>query len=301
MRTTQSPRRVSILLALIAILVLCILPNLVDASPQGQRNRRQGQKKPNKNNNNNNNNNNGGGGGRGNGNNGGGGDGKGNGNGNGGNNGGNNGNGNNGGDNGNGNGNNGGNNGNGGGDTSAAVSQFCKDTGLTPSDGTQIKDGACTSTPIGALPTTANMVSSLITSPSNGATLDASSDLLVTVDYRNLDTGFFSDPAKTYYTIPQTLNSDGVIQGHSHITIQPLGSKANAAPDARTFAFFKGLNDEAQNGRTLSVTVPGGTFTEDGVYRICSMSGSNSHQPVIMPVAQRGAQDDCIRVTVEGA
>jgi hypothetical protein len=31
------------------------------------------------------------------------------------------------------------------------------------------------------------------------------------------------------------------------------------------------------------------------------MTGTNSHQPVIMPVAQRGAQDDCIRVNVINA
>ncbi|KAI8909965.1 hypothetical protein DFJ77DRAFT_420712, partial [Powellomyces hirtus] len=165
------------------------------------------------------------------------------------------------------------------------------------SDGTQLRDGACSSTPMGSIPSVNKMVSSLITKPENGAAVNRNQELQVVVDYRNLDTGFFSDPTNQYYTIPQTLSGDGTIQGHSHITVQNLNN-AKAAPDARTFAFFKGLNDEAAGGRTLSVTIPAGTLKQDGTYRICSMSGSNSHQPVVMPVAQRGAQDDCIRIKV---
>jgi hypothetical protein len=60
--------------------------------------------------------------------------------------------------------------------------------------------------------------------------------------------------------------------------------------------FFKGLNDPAVDG-TLSVVIPAGTLPV-GLLRICSISGSESHQPVVMPVAQRGSQDDCIRVEV---
>lgn len=58
---------------------------------------------------------------------------------------------------------NGGNN-NGGGSSSIGPfpeTQFCKDTGLTPSDGTQIKNGACSSTPMGAIPTVNKMVTIL--------------------------------------------------------------------------------------------------------------------------------------------
>ncbi|KAJ3024195.1 hypothetical protein HKX48_004468, partial [Thoreauomyces humboldtii] len=178
-----------------------------------------------------------------------------------------------------------------------AQDAFCASSNLESSDGTQIKTGACSSTPMGQIPTTSNMVSSLITSPDNGATIDASKDMTVVTDYRGLTTGFFSDATLAYYVIPQTLAADGTIQGHAHITVQNLAD-ANSAPDPQTFAFFKGLNDVATGGRTLAVTVPAGSLTSDGTYRICSMSGSNSHQALIMPVAQRGAQDDCIRVTV---
>jgi len=117
-----------------------------------------------------------------------------------------------------------------------------------------------------------------------------------------MNTGFFDDPAKEYYQFPQTLDKDGFIQGHSHVTIQKLDGEDNV-PDARVFAFFKGLNDRAVNG-ILSVVV--GSDKKEGLdpgyYRVCTMTASFGHQPTLMPVAQRGAQDDCTRFTVkEGA
>jgi hypothetical protein len=109
-----------------------------------------------------------------------------------------------------------------------------------------------------------------------------------------MQTGFFSDASTQYYTSPQQLNSDGLIQGHQHAVIQNLGDGAQAL-DAREFDFFKGLNEIADGSGSLSVTVPAGTLKTDGVYRLCSITGTFTHQPVIMPVAKRGAQDDCIR------
>ncbi len=74
---------------------------------------------------------------------------------------------------------------------------------------------------------------------------------------------------------------------------------ANRKPlDARKIDFFKGLNQKSSDGLTLSLEIPAGTLS-NGKYRICSITGSNSHQPVIMPVARRGSQDDCIRVNVK--
>jgi hypothetical protein len=114
-----------------------------------------------------------------------------------------------------------------------------------------------------------------------------------------MNTGFFDDPAKEYYQFPQTLDKDGFIQGHSHVTIQKLESE-NEAPDARVFAFFKGLNERAQNN-ILSVVVGSAEKAglDPGYYRACTMTSSFAHQPTLMPVAQRGAQDDCVRFTVE--
>ncbi len=113
----------------------------------------------------------------------------------------------------------------------------------------------------------------------------------------NLDTGFFSEPSSEYYAAPQQLNQNGMIKGHQHITVQRLKG-GRGALDAKTFDFFKGLNDQSADGRTLSVTIPAGTL-RNGDYRICSITGTLTHQPVIMPVAQRGSQDDCIRIKVK--
>lgn len=115
---------------------------------------------------------------------------------------------------------------------------------------------------------------------------------------RNLQTGKFSDAKKQYYTQPQQLNSNGKIFGHQHITVQEIRN-GKSALDPRNFAFFQGINTRAKDGRTLSVTVPPNTFKRAGQYRICSISGTFTHQPVIMPVAQRGSQDDCIRINVK--
>ncbi|KAI9204988.1 uncharacterized protein BJ171DRAFT_423587, partial [Polychytrium aggregatum] len=180
-------------------------------------------------------------------------------------------------------------------------SQFCRqifqeNRAVQASNGSQIKTGACSSTPMGQIPTFNNMVSTLITNPVAGATLNAAVDNTVTIDLLNMATGFFDDPQQQYYIFPQSLNNQGNIQGHNHITIQTLA--VNAAPDPRAFVFFKGLNQASPDGRTLSVTVPAGTFKVNGVHRICSLAGTFSHQPVVMPVAQRGAQDDCIRIIV---
>lgn len=140
------------------------------------------------------------------------------------------------------------------------------------------------------------MVSTLITAPINGETLNSNSDIVVSLVNSNLVTGFFSDPNLQYYLLPQNLDpATGFIRGHQHITVQLLGG-ANVAPDPQKFEFFKGLNDPAVDG-TLSVTIPAGTLSA-GLHRICSISGAESHQPVVMPVAQRGSQDDCIRVQI---
>jgi hypothetical protein len=178
------------------------------------------------------------------------------------------------------------------------ASPFCAKSidqkNLLAADGTQLKQPSCVSLEIGEIPSVNQMVSALIVNPKNGQVLQRNTPFKVDTKVVNLATGFFSDPAVDYYQIQQTLDGNGIIQGHSHITIQKLGG--NNVPDPRVFAFFKGLNDAAVNG-VLSVEVENG-LPQRGLYRICTMNSSNSHQPVVMPVAQRGAQDDCIRVFV---
>jgi len=178
------------------------------------------------------------------------------------------------------------------------ASGICKDKGqlnklrLKVSNGTQIRTGFCSSQTQGQIPNFEKMTSSIITFPKNGGTVTAGKNFTAVVKVNNLQTGKFSDPVNDYYDRPQELNGNGEILGHSHITIQKLNG--DRVPDARVFAFFKGLNLAAVRGvltQVVNLPVP-------GVYRMCTMSSSFTHQPVVMPVAQRGAQDDCIRFKV---
>ncbi|CAG8619790.1 6698_t:CDS:1 [Ambispora leptoticha] len=166
----------------------------------------------------------------------------------------------------------------------------------TKANGTQLVNGgqSCSFTQLGEIPDVSQMVSSLIISPNNEDVIEVNTPFTVSVLSANLATGNFDNPKTEYYLFSQQLNKKGFIKGHSHITIQQLNSKASP-PDARDFVFFKGLNQITKNS-TLSVLVPDGLPA--GYYRICSMTASFAHQPLLMPVAQRGSQDDCIRITV---
>jgi len=174
--------------------------------------------------------------------------------------------------------------------------KFCKDSGFFIANGSQIRnEKSCVSLEIGEIPDVNHMVSALIVKPEYNQRIKKGKAFNVTMKVNNLIAGFFSDATNDYYQIPQTLRG-GKIQGHSHITIQKLDG--NTVPDPTVFAFFKGLNEPLINGNELTVAVSTGLPTT-GLYRICTMNAANSHQPVVMPVAQRGAQDDCIRIIVD--
>ncbi|KAJ3086059.1 hypothetical protein HK102_013554 [Quaeritorhiza haematococci] len=141
------------------------------------------------------------------------------------------------------------------------------------------------------------MVSTIFLSPSDSAQVDRTKNFTVTIKTLNMQLGNFDNPQTQYFMSPQTLTSDGVVIGHQHVVIQRLPDPNPTAPlDPREFDFFRGLDFQPESGNLLSVTVPAGTIKRDGVYRMCTLTGTKGHQPVIMPVAQRGAQDDCIRV-----
>lgn len=80
-----------------------------------------------------------------------------------------------------------------------------------------------------------------------------------------------------------------------------MGSSLNPKGplDPTQFAFFKGINDAGNGQGLLSATVVGGLPA--GNYRVCTMASSTNHQPVIMPVAQRGTADDCTKFSVVGS
>uniref|UniRef100_A0A1D1XW23 Protein QN1 n=1 Tax=Anthurium amnicola TaxID=1678845 RepID=A0A1D1XW23_9ARAE len=179
---------------------------------------------------------------------------------------------------------------------------FCNsrkgDGKLRQANGTQILTGVCSNTPQGEIPKVENMPSTLIISPFDGQKFKRNKPFTVTTITKNLQLGFFSDAVNNYNTFPQKLNKKGIIQGHQHITIQYLGKDRNSLefPSALEFAFFKGLNDPSKNGK-LSVSVDDG-LKRPGIYRCCTIISSFSHQPVVLPKAQRGASDDCVRFQV---
>lgn len=154
---------------------------------------------------------------------------------------------------------------------------------------------------MGDMPSANSMISAIMIFPAHNDEIEENQDFTISVQINNLEAGSFTNPDETYYSAPQTLNGNGQVIGHTHVTVQDLGNSLtpDSAPDASTFAFFKGINDAGDGNGLLSADVVGGLPA--GNYRVCSMTSSSNHQPVLMPVAQRGAQDDCNKFTVVAA
>ena len=142
------------------------------------------------------------------------------------------------------------------------------------------------------------MVSTIILHPKNNQEFNLGESFNVTLISTNIEFGFFDDPVTKYYKSPQTLNKNGKIQGHTHVTIQKIENPF-LPPSVQSPTFFKGLNDPSDTG-ILTTFVDGELFDSDGTgeYRICTMTSSRSHAAVLMPVARRGSQDDCIRINI---
>lgn len=153
---------------------------------------------------------------------------------------------------------------------------------------------------MGDIPAKTNMVSSIITNPQQGgAEIPSDTTFNITIQTANLVAGSFTNADATYYAAPQFL-SGGSVVGHTHVTVQDLGNNLNptAALDATQFAFFKGINDAGNGQGLLTAEVTGGLPA--GNYRVCTMASASNHQPVLMPVAQRGSPDDCTKFVVSG-
>ncbi|TLD07438.1 hypothetical protein PgNI_10522 [Pyricularia grisea] len=172
---------------------------------------------------------------------------------------------------------------------------FCANKVIT--NGEQNRAGSCNPIVMGEIPAATKMVSTVITNPKNGDKIPAQQSFNVQLKIANMKLGSFTNAQKTYYTAPQQLEG-GVIVGHTHVTIQDMGGNQNPTQplNAEQFAFFKGINDAGDGNGGLQAAVDGGLPA--GNYRLCSMAGASNHQPVMMPVAQRGAQDDCVRFEV---
>jgi hypothetical protein len=152
---------------------------------------------------------------------------------------------------------------------------------------------------MGDIPAKTAMVSSILINPKAGDQIPAGKDFQIQVQVNNLVAGAFTNADTTYYAAPQALQG-GKIVGHTHVSVQDLGKSLNPSqpPDPTQFAFFKGINDAGNGNGLLSADVAGGLPA--GNYRVCTIVSAANHQPVIMPVAQRGVQDDCNKFTVVG-
>jgi hypothetical protein len=154
---------------------------------------------------------------------------------------------------------------------------------------------------MGDIPAKTAMVSSVITFPeTNGQAINSDTSFNISVQMSNLVAGSFTNADATYYAAPQALQG-GQVVGHTHVTVQDLGKSLNPtqALDATQFAFFKGINDAGNGKGLLQAVVTGGLPA--GNYRVCTMASASNHQPVIMPVAQRGTADDCTKFVVSGS
>jgi hypothetical protein len=172
---------------------------------------------------------------------------------------------------------------------------YCSGQKIT--NGTQVNTGSCNGIPMGMIPATTNMVSTMIAYPLSGSSLPANTTFNVSVQTSHLSAGNFVNPTVNYYTAPQELDGNGDVLGHCHITIQSIGSiDSIVPPDPTKPIFFKGIDDAGNGKGLLQAVVTGGL--PPGAYRVCTMIAARNHQPVVMPVAQRGAQDDCNKFLV---
>lgn len=147
---------------------------------------------------------------------------------------------------------------------------FCR--GKTLTNGQQLVEGSCNGVVYGDIIPSSNMPAAKIIFPPNGGTFPANEQFTFRMNIRNLVTGNFVNAQRNYYGAPQQLQN-GVVLGHSHVTVQLLDSlESTTPPDPEVFSFFKGINSIDENG-VLEVDVTDGL--PPGVYRFCTVSFSS--------------------------
>jgi hypothetical protein len=97
----------------------------------------------------------------------------------------------------------------------APESDFCKRIGVQDqATGQQQMNGQiCNSTPMGLIPIKANMVSTMISSPVNGASVSGAAGFTISFTTNNLMSGNSADLNTQFMISPQTLASNGKIEG----------------------------------------------------------------------------------------
>lgn len=167
---------------------------------------------------------------------------------------------------------------------SANFINFCK--GKTLTNGLQTAGGSCNGVVMGDIPSSDNMVSTIITNPQNGQDLLPNTQFSFEAISSNMVFGAFTNAQATYYSAPQALDkATGNIIGHLHFSVQAISDVNVKTPlDPKTFAFFKGVDDNGNGAGTLKALVKDGL--KPGNYRVCTITSAANHQPVVMPVAK---------------
>lgn len=150
---------------------------------------------------------------------------------------------------------------------------------------------------MGAIPSTSNMPSVKFVTPVNLAVVPQNTTFQITLAVRNFATGYFVNPDTNYFAAPQQLDpTTGLIQGHAHVVIEALESLNQTTPtDPTKFAFFVALNGKADTSGRLYANVTGGL--PKGTYKMSTLLAAMNHQPVLLPIAERGGSDDMIYVS----
>ncbi|EGG05646.1 uncharacterized protein MELLADRAFT_124060 [Melampsora larici-populina 98AG31] len=167
-------------------------------------------------------------------------------------------------------------------------------------NGAQSKNGpACNGIPMGMIPGQDNLPHCRFESPKNMDKLPPGKTFKVTLVIKNLITGSFTNPEKTFYSAPTQLDPKTLfVVGHTHIVISQVQSlSSNEILDPFKFKFFKGVDGAADKDGKVSLEVKDGLPA--GIYRITSLNSASNHQPIAAPLAQRGSYDDAIYITVQ--
>jgi len=163
-------------------------------------------------------------------------------------------------------------------------------------NGLQITSGSCNPIPIGQIPSVNNMPSSKFQSPKNLDVIASGQTFTISLATKGIQLGTFTNAQKTYFANPQKLNAQGQIIGHTHVVMETIDSlTTTTVTDPTKFFFFKGVNTGQDAQGNVAVDVTGGV--SPGVYRMCTIVSSATHQPAIVPIAQHGSLDDCIYFT----
>lgn len=147
------------------------------------------------------------------------------------------------------------------------------------------------------------MISTLISFPLPGEVFPPMRPFTIKFKASNLVAGSVTNPNSTFLSAPQSLR-DGKVVGHFHVVIQSLagyirsdGQNFTLPPDPTKFVFFHTFFDAGDGKGGFSVDVPEGLPI--GSYRVCTMAAASNHQPVLMPIVERGPQDDCQKFYVK--